>query len=296
MEYFTIKDIENLCGIKAHTLRIWEQRYNLFVPKRKDSQHRIYDNDDLKQLLRISFLYHNGWKISKIAGLSSDQIAEEVRKSEINSKTYKTFIIQLIEAAVDFDEISFVEILNQLTGKLGFEKCITDICYPYLNRIGMLWVTNNVIPAQEHFSSYIIQNKIIAETDKLSINNEAPSLLLFSPKGEYHELPLLFIFYLLRKNGWSVVYLGSSITKEVVKQFTENDEMKYLFLHLITNFTGWDADVYFEDLCRSFPNKQIVASGAAVHQVQRNFVNLKLLKSDKEIYEFIERSKAVIKK
>ena len=296
MEYFTIKDIENLSGIKAHTLRIWEQRYNLFVPKRKDSQHRIYDNDDLKQLLRISFLYHNGWKISKIAGLSSAQIVEEVRKSEINSKTYKTFIIQLIEAAVDFDEISFVEILNQLTAKVGFEKCITDICYPYLNRIGMLWVTNNIIPAQEHFSSYIIQNRIIAETDKLSINNEAPTLLLFSPKGEFHELPLLFIFYLLRKNGWSVVYLGSNITKEVIKQFTENGEMKYLFLHLITNFTGWDADVYFEDLCKSFPNKQIIASGAAVHQVQRNFVNLKLLKSDKEIYEFIERSKAIIKK
>ena len=296
MEYFTIKDIENLSGIKAHTLRIWEQRYSLFVPKRKDSQHRIYDNDDLKQLLRISFLYHNGWKISKIAGLSSAQIVEEVRKSEINSKTYKTFIIQLIEAAVDFDEISFVEILNQLTAKVGFEKCITDICYPYLNRIGMLWVTNNIIPAQEHFSSYIIQNRIIAKTDKLSINNEAPTLLLFSPKGEFHELPLLFIFYLLRKNGWSVVYLGSNITKEVIKQFTENDEMKYLFLHLITNFTGWDADVYFEDLCKSFPNKQIIASGAAVHQVQRNFVNLKLLKSDKEIYEFIERSKAIIKK
>jgi Predicted transcriptional regulators len=296
MEYFTIKDIENLSGIKAHTLRIWEQRYSLFVPKRKDSQHRIYDNDDLKQLLRISFLYHNGWKISKIAGLSSAKIVEEVRKSEINSKTYKTFIIQLIEAAVDFDEISFVEILNQLTAKVGFEKCITDICYPYLNRIGMLWVTNNIIPAQEHFSSYIIQNRIIAETDKLSINNEAPTLLIFSPKGEFHELPLLFIFYLLRKNGWSVVYLGSNITKEVIKQFTENGEMKYLFLHLITNFTGWDADVYFEDLCKSFPNKQIIASGAAVHQVQRNFVNLKLLKSDKEIYEFIERSKAIIKK
>ena len=295
MEYFTIKDIENLCGIKAHTLRIWEQRYNLFVPKRKDSQHRIYDNDDLKQLLRISFLYHNGWKISKIAGLSSGQVAEEVRKSEITNTTYKTFIIQLIEAAVDFDEISFVEILNQLTAKLGFEKCITDICYPYLNRIGMLWVTNNIIPAQEHFSSYIIQNRIIAETNKLSINNETPTLLLFSPKGEYHELPLLFIFYLLRKNGWSVVYLGASITKEVIKQFTENEEMKYLFLHLITNFTGWDADVYFEDLCRSFSHKQIIASGAAVHRVERNFVNLRLLKSDKEIYEFIEKTKDVVK-
>ena len=296
MEYFTIKDIENLSGIKAHTLRIWEQRYNLFVPKRKESQHRIYDNDDLKQLLRISFLYHNGWKISKIATLSSNQIEAEVRKSEINSKTHKTFVIQLIEAAVDFNEISFVEILNQLTAKIGFEKCITDVCYPYLHRIGMLWVTNNIIPAQEHFSSYIIQNRIIAETDKLEINNAAPSVLLFSPKGEYHELPLLFIFYLLRKNGWSVVYLGSSITKEVIKQFTENAEIKYLFLHLITNFTGWDADVYFEDLCRSFPHKQIIASGTVVNQVQRNFVNLKLLKTDKEIYGFIEREKGGIKK
>ena len=160
----------------------------------------------------------------------------------------------------------------------------------------MLWVTNNIIPAQEHFSSYIIQNRIIAETDRLDINNAAPTLLLFSPKGEYHELPLLFIFYLLRKNGWSVVYLGSNITKDVLKQFSENDEIKYLFLHLITNFTGWDADVYFEDLCRSFPNKQIIASGTAVHQVQRNFVNLKLLKSEKEIYEFIERQKGIIKK
>ena len=296
MEYFTIKDIENLSGIKAHTLRIWEQRYNLFVPKRKDSQHRIYDNADLKQLLRISFLYHNGWKISKIASLSSGQIAEEVRKSEITSKTYRTFIIQLIEAAVDFNEISFVDILNQLTAKIGFEKCITDVCYPYLHRIGMLWVTNNIIPAQEHFSSYIIQNRIIAETDKLEINNEAPTLLLFSPKGEYHELPLLFIFYLLRKNRWSVVYLGASITKEVINQFTGNDEIKYLFLHLITNFTGWEADAYFEDLCRSFPGKQIIASGTAVHEVQRNFVNLKLLKSDREIYGFIEREKDITKK
>src|SRR5215213_10418876 len=104
MEFFTIKDIENLSGIKAHTLRIWEQRYNLFTPQRKESQHRIYDNEDLKQLLRISFLYHNGWKISKIAELSAGEIAGKVRQYEINSKTYKTFIIQMIEAAVDFNE------------------------------------------------------------------------------------------------------------------------------------------------------------------------------------------------
>ena len=296
MEYFTIKDIENLSGIKAHTLKIWEQRYNLFISKRKDSHLRVYNNNELKQLLRLSFLYHNGWRISKIAGLSSDQIAEEVLEFEINDKTYKTFIIQLIEAAVDFNETSFVEILNRLIAKIGFEKCITEVCYPYLSRVGMLWVTNNIIPAQKHFSSNIIQNRIIAETDKLSINNEAPTLLLFSSKGEDHELPLLFIFYLLRKNDWSIVYLGTGIKKDVVKQFTGNDEIKYLFLLLIASSTVWDADVYFEDLCRSFPSKQIIASGTAVHQVQRSFVNLKLLKSDKQIHEFIERTKDFIER
>ena len=291
MQYFTIKDVENLSGIKAHTLRIWEQRYHLFVPKRKESQHRIYDNEDLKQLLRIAFLYHHGWKISKIAALNADQIAEEVRKAEIDSRSYKNYIIKMIEAAVDFNEAAFIEVIDNLTEKIGFEKCITDVCYPYLNRVGMLWVTNNVIPAQEHFSSYIIQNKIIAETEKLKLNARAPNLVLFSPKGEYHELPLLFINYLLKKNGWNLVYLGSNITKDVLKQFTANEDLQYLFLHLITNFTGWDADTYFEDLCRSFPTKTIVATGAVVGEVQRRFVNLILLKSDKDIYEFIQGRK-----
>src|SRR5688500_665493 len=216
MEYFTIKDIENLSGIKAHTLKIWEQRYDLFLPERKNNHLRIYNNDELKQLLRIAFLYHNGWKISKIVCLPPAQIAEDMRKCEINSKTYKTFIIQLIEAAIDFNETSFVEILNRLIAKIGFEKCITDVCYPYLSRIGMLGVTNNIIPAQKHFSSNIILSRIIAETDRLSINTEAPSLLLFSSKGDVHDLRLLFIVIHFRMNGWSVVYLGARITKDLV--------------------------------------------------------------------------------
>lgn len=291
MQYFTIKDIENLSGIKAHTLRIWEQRYQLFIPKRKESQHRIYDNEDLQQLLRIAFLYHNGWKVSKIAALSTDQIAEEAMKIEITPTTYKHFIIQMIQAAINFDEVAFVRIIDELMAKIGFERCVADLCYPYLNRIGMLWVTNNVIPAQEHFSSYIIQNKIISETEKLQPNTQPPNILLFAPKGEFHELPLLFINYLLRKNGWSVLYLGSNITKDVLNHFNANTDLEYLFLHLITNFTGWDADIYFEDLSRSFPGKTILATGAAVHQAQRSFVNIRLLKTDKDVYDFVERNR-----
>jgi DNA-binding transcriptional MerR regulator len=289
MRYFTIKDIENLSGIKAHTLRIWEQRYQLFVSKRKESPQHFYGKEDLKQALRIAFLYHHGWKVSKISTLNADQIAEEVRKAEIGSTSYEKFIIKMIEAAIDFNEAAFLRIIDELIGKIGFEKCITEVCYPYLNRIGILSVTNNVIPAQEHFSSYIIKNKITVETEKFQTNNQTPGVLLFSPKREYHELPLLFINYLLRKNGWSVIYLGSSITKKVLKQFIDKEELHYLFLHIVTNFPGWDADVYFEDVCRAFPTKTIVATGAATHQVQRNFINLMLLKSDKDIYDFIER-------
>ena len=295
MEYFTIKDIEHLSGIKAHTLRIWEQRYDVFTPQRKTSKHRIYDNDDLKQLLRIAFLYHNGWKISKIAALNPSQIAAEVRSYEINSKSYKTFIIQMIEAAVDFDEEKFVQIIDVIEEKIGFEKCIAEVCYPYLNRIGMLWVTSNVIPAQEHFSSYIIQNRIIARTETLESEITAPSIVLLSPKGEYHELPLLFINYLLRKNGWLVIYLGVNVHKELVQQIISSKELDYVFVHQLTNLSGWEADIYFEDFCKTFPSKKIVAAGAVVQQLQRSFINLTVLKSDKDVYAFIEGSKAAVK-
>jgi MerR family transcriptional regulator, light-induced transcriptional regulator len=292
MQFFTIRDIENLSGIKAHTLRIWEQRYNLFIPKRKESLHRIYDNNDLKQLLKISFLYHNGWKISRIASLTHAQIADEIHNTELSSKSYNTAVLKLIEAAIDFDEVKFVNILNEISKAIGFEKCIAEVCYPYLQRIGLLWMTNNLIPAQEHFTSYIIQNRIIAETEKLPLPEKEPNVILFAPRGEFHELPLLFINYLLRKNGWGVIYLGANIAKEVLKQFTGNQKIEYLFLHLITNFTGWDADVYIEDLQKNFSGKIIVATGAAIQQLQRNFVNVMLLKNDQAIYEFIEKTTA----
>jgi DNA-binding transcriptional MerR regulator len=287
MEYFTIKDIENLCGIKAHILRVWEQRYQLSVTQKKKSQRRIYDNEDLKQLLRISFLYHNGWKISRITGLTNSKMMEEVCKFQVNSTTYKTFIMQMIDAAVDFNEEAFIRILDGLIEKIGFEKCITDVCYPFLKRIGMLWTRNNIIPAQQHFSSYIIQNRIIAETDKFKASNNKPGMILFSPGGANDELPLLFIYYLLRKNDWSVIYLGIHISKKIVKQFAGKDSIEYLFLHLISNFADWDADMYFEDLCKSFPGKKITVTGTAVHQLQRKFTNLILLKSDKEVYQFM---------
>lgn len=289
MQSFSIRNIELLTGIKAHTLRIWEQRYSFFKAKRKESRQRFYSNEDLQKLLCISFLYHNGWKISKIAGLSSEAIAAEVRKTETVSENYQSFVQQLLSAAIEFNEATFLKILNGLIDKIGFEKTITDVCYPYLQRVGLLWDTNNVIPAQEHFSSYIIQNRVISETEKFSgLQKEGPEILLFCPENEHHELPLLYLNYLLRKNAWSVLYLGKNSKLADVNEVAKLPGIKYLYLHLITNFTGLAIDDYLEKLRKTFPDKVIVASGKGIEQSQRSFVKLQLLKKDEEILSFIK--------
>ncbi len=290
MQQFTIRDIETLTGIKAHTLRIWEQRYTFFRPQRKESLHRFFSNEDLKELLRIAFLYHNGWKISRIAALSPEEIAENVRSLEWQPGQHQQYLLRLLEAAIAFDERSFLHCIDELSEKIGFEKCITEVCYPFLQRVGLLWSTNNVIPAQEHFSSYLIQNRIISETESLGPASVPPEIVLLCPQGEHHELPLLFINYLLRKQGWSTLYLGGNIAKKELQELSNLPGLKAIYLHLITNFTGLGVDDYLEDICRSFNDKQIVASGTGIRSVQRSFVNLRLLRSDEEIRAFISRS------
>lgn len=291
MQQFTIKDVENMLGIKAHTLRIWEQRYPFFAPKRKESQHRYYDNDDLKLLLQVAFLYHLGWKISKIAALSTDERIAAVAVIEPNKNTYPHFVVQLIARAIDFDEKGFNDVIERLTEEIGFERTILEVCFPFLQRVGLHWVTNRIVPAQEHFSSYLIQNKIIAGIDALPLPQHPPELLLFTPRGEYHEMPLLFLQYMLRKKGWSVLFLGKSVTLEVLNQFKDNKEIRFFFLHLLTNLTQMDPEVYLEELVRRFPDKKIIGSGTAIHGVQRQFTNVRLLLSDKEIMEFIEKGR-----
>jgi MerR family transcriptional regulator, light-induced transcriptional regulator len=289
MQNFSIRQIELLTGIRSHTLRIWEQRYDFFKAQRKESNLRFYTNEDLKKLLCISFLYHNGWKISKIAALSDEEVMEAAASIPLAETNYATAIQHLLKAAVDFNEASFLATLNEMIEKIGFERMITDVCYPYMVRVGLLWDTNRIIPAQEHFSSYLVQNKIISETEKLSLTQSGdPEIVLFCPENEYHELPLLFINYLLRKRGWRVLYLGINIKLDDLKEAARIPGIRYLYLHLITNFTGLSIDDYFETLRKTFPDKTIVASGKGVEQSQRTFVNLHLLRRDEEIYRLIE--------
>jgi DNA-binding transcriptional MerR regulator len=289
MHRFTIKDIENMCAIKAHTLRVWEQRYDFFKPHRKESKHRYYDNEDLKALLRIACLYHGGWKVSRIAALDNAAVIAEVTAIWEKSPLFEQDILSLLDASIDFDESRFGALLDGMIRARGMEETIVNIAYPFLKRVGLLWMTNHVIPAHEHFSSYLVQHKIIAETNSLPAPaTDAPLIAVFAPHGEHHELPLLFINFLLKKWGWKTIYLGVNLgLRDLPEALTA--QATHLYLHLITNFTGFEVDDYLEALCRANPGKIVAASGVSVHVATRSFVNLRVLRSDSEINKFIRQ-------
>ena len=221
MNHFSIRDIENLSGIKAHTLRVWEQRFNLISPKRKAGNHRFYDNDDLKYILRIAYLYNQGYKISRIACLSEKEIHDLAVDVKYDKDNYEIFINWLMEASIDFDQERFESILRTAESALGYEELVLKVIFPLLNKIGMLWLTGRVIPAHEHFASSFIKNQMIVAIERLEMpeSTNPRKVLLFAPKNEFHEIPLLFMWYLLRKNKVPVIYLGVNADTELVFQY-----------------------------------------------------------------------------
>jgi DNA-binding transcriptional MerR regulator len=287
MNRFTIKDIENLSAIKAHTWRIWEQRYKIAIPQRKDSNHRFYDSDNLKQILRISYLYHSGLKISKIARLNPEEM-NRIATSNIFKESHVFYIKELIECSLDFDEQRFEQLFNEASELMGFEEAILKVLYPYQHRIGMLWLTDHVIPAQEHFTSNIIRQKILMAIDSLAPveTNDKIQIVLFTPGDEQHEIPLLFTCYLLKKNGIKVIYFGRNIKIEALKAYAAEKLFTHLLFHLVTNLTNKKPDEYVNQLSNLFADKAIIMTGTQVNYVSKKPANVCLLHSMDEILAF----------
>lgn len=294
MNAFTIRDIENLCGIKAHTLRIWEQRYQFLCPKRKASNHRIYDSNDLKCLLRISFLYHNGHKISSLAHLDEKELCRLTLALTRDSDATEIFIVQLTEASIDFDQEMFDNVLHKVILHMGFEKTITQVVYPFLEKIGLLWLTGNVIPAQEHFASALITKKIHVAIDRLDHPLSAPqparAILLFTPKGEFHEIPLLYMHYLMKKNGTPTIYFGKDVETDTLEQYCRQKQVTHLYFHLVTHLLRCQPGEYIQQLSRQFPDKHIVISGWLGTAIRHVPANVRILKSLQEMQAFAEET------
>ncbi|KJD34924.1 MerR family transcriptional regulator [Tamlana sedimentorum] len=214
---FSIKDLENLSGIKAHTVRIWEKRYNLLSPNRTDTNIRYYSLESLQKLLNISFLNKNGVKVSKIAKLSNQEIIANVREIASRAKLEDHAINTFKIAMINFDQILFYNTYNSLIETRSFSDIFYQVFLPVLNDIGLLWQTQTITPAHEHFLSIHIKQKILLNIERLQLLDPKPNsrtYVLFLPESEIHDIGLLFINYQLRSKGYHSIFLGESVPME----------------------------------------------------------------------------------
>jgi MerR family transcriptional regulator, light-induced transcriptional regulator len=213
MADYSIRDLERLSGIKAHTIRIWEKRYGLIEPRRTMTNIRTYCDTELKKILNVSMLNRNGIKISKIARMSPREIADQIDRITYFVPDELSQIEALTASMIDFDENRFEKIIARSVMQLGFEDTIIKIIYPFFVKIGLTWQTGFVNPAQEHFITNLVRQKVMVAIDNLFSPDKANAkhFLFFLPEGEWHELGILFFAYLAKKRGYAVIYLGQSV-------------------------------------------------------------------------------------
>ncbi|MFD2786622.1 MerR family transcriptional regulator [Hymenobacter rubripertinctus] len=213
MGHFSISDLEQLSGIKAHTIRIWEQRYGILQPVRTATNIRTYCEDDLRRLLNVATLCGQGYRISQIAKLSEQELASTVISCNESNHNYCQHVNGLLAAMLEMNECQLVHLLNQAIARNGFEEAILRVAYPFLQRIGVMWQAGTVNPAQEHLVTNLLRQKLMAATDSLPPVTPATARrwVLFLPEREMHELALLFMNYVLRARGQHVLYLGQNL-------------------------------------------------------------------------------------
>jgi len=260
MAVYSIKELENLSGIKAHTIRIWEKRYNLIEPHRTNTNIRYYTDHDLKKILNVAVLNRHGIKISNIARLNDTELKEEIMRISDLNPSHQNIIDAMIIAMIDFDEHKFGNIINKYITRNGIKDTVLNVLYPFLNKTGVLWQAGDIIPAQEHFVSNLIRQKIIAATEHLStvFNTNAEKFLLFLPESEWHEIGLLFANFLLKESGHEVIYLGQSVPYSDVLATGATKEIDQILVSSTTPQQEFDFLLYLQDLGGAFPDKKIL--------------------------------------
>jgi len=267
---YAIKDLEQLSGIKAHTLRIWEQRYNIIAPQRTETNIRYYDDADLRQILNIAYLNQNGHKISKIAALTADQAADMVAQISTSNLAYHNQVGALVIAMVSLDEDRFEKIIATNTLQFGFEQTMINIVYPFLQKIGVLWQTGSINPAQEHFITYLIRQKIVVAIDGqvLPLSIQAKRYALFLPEGELHELTLLFATYIIKSRHNKAIYLGQSLPMNDLVSVNEILKPDYFLAVMSTNPAKKDVVPYVAAFRSLFPNATLLLAGSQVMRMR----------------------------
>ena len=289
MHSFTIKDLENLSGIKAHTIRIWEQRYSFLKPNRTGTNIRFYSNEELKKLLNVALLNKFGFKISHIDKMDEEEISEKILSLNQLEALQDRIVNMLIKNMIDLDIEAFEDVLDNFIAAKGIEKTISQIIFPFLEKIGILWLTNHINPGQEHLVTNIIRQKLIVGIESIrSTIKINKSVLLFLPETEYHELSLLFMNYMLKNKGVTTIYLGCSIPLKDVEYLVNLKKPDYIYTHLTTVGPKFNFDKFIESLSKNFSKTPVIISGQLTNTYEKKIlppINFK--KSYAEVMEFL---------
>jgi DNA-binding transcriptional MerR regulator len=264
MTQYSIKDLEYLSGIKSHTIRIWEKRYQLFAPERSETNIRSYSDDDIRKILNVAMLIKQGYKISNVAGFDSARLQAEVIRVTRNSTEPEKKIDQLLVHTVNFETFEFEKFLDQMISEIGFSKTFHQVIFPFFERIGILWQTGSIYAAHEHFVSNLIRNRLICEIGKYESLPTAKSVLFFLRENEWHELGLLYFNFLAAKSGMRYVYLGQSLPFSDLKNVLINGDFDFVCTSFIQAIEKPELEQYLTNLSLLFSRKKILIAGRQI--------------------------------
>lgn len=288
MDAFTIKDLENLTGIKAHTIRIWEQRYGFLAPQRTETNIRYYTNAELKTALNVALLNKYGYKISHIDRMTEVDMHEKIALLSQPAAIQERTINVLIQYMVEMEIEEFEKELNKCIVVNGIENAITQIVFPFLERIGVLWLTNHINPVQEHLVTNVIRQKLIIGIEGVTAVNTASTAILFLPEGEHHELGLLYVYFLLKTRGVKVLYLGADVPLKDVKYIVDQKRPDFLYTHLTAPAGNFSFEKFLLNLHHRIPEIRVLISGqVASHYKKTVPANIFLKQTLSAVMEYI---------
>lgn len=289
MNAFTIKDLENLSGIKAHTIRIWEQRYNFLKPQRTGTNIRYYSNEELKTVLNIALLNKYGFKISHIDKMRPEELRERIVSLSNMQAQQERMINEMLQFMIDLNTEKFEALLDSYIASKGIDKTIMQVIFPFVEKIGILWLTNHINPAQERLVTNIIRQKLIIGIDgaftHFTVNK---TIMLFLPEGEHHELGLLYMYYLLKSKGVNTIYLGANVPMKDVEFVADIKKPDHLYTHLTSVAGNFNFDKFLNAVqakLHAFP--MVISGQLAQHYKKKIPPSVRFCRSLPEVHEYI---------
>jgi len=268
MTVYSIKDLEHLSGIKAHTIRIWEKRFGLLDPNRSDTNIRSYSDNDVRRILNVAMLVKSGYKISSVASYDEAKLQAEVIRINRNANNPDKDIDQLLFHTVNLDTFGFEAMIDKMILEFGFSKMIQQVVFPFFERIGILWQAGSIFTAHEHFVSNLIRNRLVCEAAKFEPSRESKSALFFLRENEWHELGLLYFHFLAAQAGFRCVYLGQSLPFEDLANLLTANKYDFVCTTFVHAIEKPELELFLANLSLVFNQDRILVAGRqiAIHK------------------------------